>query len=93
MKRENQNKGEADMAIKAEQIGPFGGCPTCGAGAQYLNVGREHWFVCRLHEVKWLVGSNLFSGWRHEEDWEWEENERELAGYEEVEPLMTEAGA
>lgn len=68
----------------------FGGCPTCGGDDGCLNVGRSHWFVCRRHKVRWFVGANLFSSWRHEEEWDWEENARVLEGYEEVEPLMPE---
>lgn len=77
--------------IRHEPDDHFGGCPKCGGDDGYLNVGRGHWFVCRRHKVRWFVGANLFSNWRHEEDWEWEENEKELEGYEEVEPLMPQA--
>jgi hypothetical protein len=42
----------------------FGGCPTCHETDGFLNIGRDHWFVCHRHRVKWHVGSNLFSGWR-----------------------------
>jgi hypothetical protein len=44
----------------------FGGCPTCGGNDGYRNLGREHWFFCAEHKVKWYVGSSLFSGWREE---------------------------
>jgi hypothetical protein len=43
----------------------FGVCPICQRQNGYLNDGRDHWFVCNTHMTKWLVGSNLFSSWRH----------------------------
>jgi hypothetical protein len=39
----------------------FGVCPTCGSNDGFLIIGRDHWFICKEHRVKWLVGSNLFS--------------------------------
>ena len=24
----------------------FGGCPTCHKTDGFLNIGRDHWFVC-----------------------------------------------
>jgi hypothetical protein len=65
----------------------FGGCPKCGLDDGYLNIGRDHWFVCHAHRRKWWVGSNLFSSWREQDDATFEENARLLAGYGEVEPL------
>jgi hypothetical protein len=62
----------------------FGGCPHCGRGDDYLNVGRSHWFVCREHKVKWLAGSNLFSSWREETEEDWRRNAATLAEYREV---------
>ena len=74
------------MEVPAESA-HFGACPECGGNDGYLNVGRDHWFVCHHHKVKWLVGTNLFSSWRYQEEDEWRENERLLAGYEEVLPV------
>ncbi|MDQ3506929.1 MAG: hypothetical protein M3494_02770 [Actinomycetota bacterium] len=91
--RENPNYERSSMSEASgqqAQIDHFGGCPKCGGNDGCLNVGRSHWFVCRRHKVRWFVGANLFSNWRHEEDWEWEENAKELEGYEEAEPLMPE---
>ena len=64
----------------------FGGCPHCGQNDGYMNIGREHWFVCGRHRTKWLAGSNLFSGWRDEDEATWERNRFKLAGYTVVEP-------
>lgn len=44
----------------------FGVCPACGYTDGYINIGRGHWFYCVVHKVRWFVGSNLFSDWRHE---------------------------
>ncbi len=65
----------------------FGDCPKCGRHDGYLNIGRDHWFVCHKHKVKWCVGSNLFSDWREESKETWAQNEKLLAGYGEIEPL------
>lgn len=65
----------------------FGGCPHCGQTDGYLNVSRNHWFVCDEHKVTWRVGSNLFSSWRDESDTDWKRNAMKLARYRQVEPL------
>ncbi len=64
----------------------FGGCPICGGTSGCLNIGRDHWFVCDSHKTKWWIGSNLFSGWRNEDEAEWARNEHRLENYMEVEP-------
>jgi hypothetical protein len=65
----------------------FGGCPHSGDTGGYLNIGREHWFVCDKHKTKWRCGSNLFSNWQDETDETWQRNHYKLATYREVEPL------
>lgn len=85
----------AAEAFEAQQRAPaehdhsdatFGVCPICKGQDGFMNVGREHWFVCQEHKTKWFVGSNLFSSWRYQSEEVWEENARILEGYEEVEP-------
>ncbi len=66
----------------------FGGCPYCGGYDIYLDIGRDHWMVCRTHQVKWCIGSNLFSSWRNQTEEQWLRNTYELAGYREVEPIL-----
>lgn len=65
----------------------FGGCPECGRTNGYLNIGRNHWLVCDEHRTKWLVGSNLFSCWREEDETIWRQNWERLQPYREVEPV------
>jgi hypothetical protein len=48
----------------------FGLCPVCHKSDGYLNVGREHYFYCAEHKVRWWAGSNLFSSWRYETEGE-----------------------
>ena len=68
---------------------PFGGCPGCGSTDGYLNDGPDHWFVCHWHKTRWRAGSNLFSGWRDENEETWLRNRFKLAGYMwVVEPVM-----
>ncbi len=68
---------------------PFGGCPGCGNHDGYLNVGPDHWFVCHRHKTRWRAGSNLFSGWRDENEETWLRNRFQLAQYMRVlKPIM-----
>jgi hypothetical protein len=69
-------------------ISSIGGCPECG-GATMLNVHRTHFGVCERHKVRWLIGSNLFSGWHSETPEVWKENEAQLEQYTEVEPVYS----
>ncbi len=61
----------------------FGLCPVCSNDPDILNVGRNHIAVCHAHKVFWLVGSNLFSGWRNDEPDTWKANKKLLATYRE----------
>ncbi len=56
----------------------FGACPTCHKTDGYVNVGNDHWFICKQHRAKWCIGANLFSSAMEESD---EEKRRE---YEEL---------
>jgi hypothetical protein len=69
----------------------FGSCPECGQASAYVNIGREHWFYCDEHRVKWCVGENLFSSWRYQDPAEWAANHRKLQGYRELFPASTAA--
>jgi hypothetical protein len=64
----------------------FGGCPECGRNA-CVNVGRDHWLVCEEHKKRDIIGSNLFSSWRHETEADWERNRMLLSECEEVDFL------
>jgi hypothetical protein len=44
----------------------FGTCPHCHKTDGFINIGSVHVFLCREHKLKWCVGSNLFSCWRHQ---------------------------
>ena len=66
----------------------FGGCPHCGGSDGYLNIGAEHWFRCDTHRTKWRVGTNLFSGWREEDEDIWLRNRYRLSEFMQVEPVL-----
>ena len=68
----------------------FGGCPYCGGNDGYLNVEREHWFMCDKHRTKRLIGSNLFSGWWDEGEEVWLKNQYRLQNYMTVAPVYPE---
>jgi hypothetical protein len=59
----------------------FAGCPECGQDDGYLNAGRSHWMFCDEHQVKWCIGSNLFSSWREETEAEQRERWKCIEGY------------
>jgi hypothetical protein len=65
----------------------FGGCPHCGETHGFLNVGPQHFHVCDTHRTYWLIGENLFSGWKDETEEEWDRNAEKLGSYRKVEPL------
>jgi hypothetical protein len=89
------------MSTKVQPIRPparniehyFGACPDCGATNGYINVGGQHWFVCRPHKTRWWAGYNLFSSWQDEGEAVWRRNADLLATYREVEPLPMEVAA
>ena len=45
---------------------------------------RLYFFVCHKHKTFWNVGSNLFDGWRHENEKIWRKNSKLLRKYEEI---------
>jgi len=66
----------------------FGCCPECCKDSCdpkqdfiYCNIGRDHWFYCDKHQQAWIIGSNLFSGWREETEDVWEANFNKLCTY------------
>lgn len=65
----------------------FGVCPTCRRQDGCHSIGPDHWYVCNAHKVKWNVGSNLFSTWRHLTPEQHRANADKLAGYRKVEPF------
>ncbi len=67
----------------------FGDCPKCQKNDGHINVGRDHWFVCRRHRVKWKAGHDIFPDWQHETLQVWRRNEKLLDLFMEVEPLQT----
>ena len=69
----------------------FGGCPTCDGSDGYFNIGRDHWFYCHAHRVRWCVGSNIFSGWIDESAEEQRAKYRTIIGYAVVSPTDPEA--
>jgi hypothetical protein len=88
--QEPSSQGQGPIALSEDWSespnGYFGLCPTCGQTDGYLNINRDHYFVCHEHKLRWLVGSNLFSTWRDEEPEVWQQNKALLSGYREIEP-------
>ena len=65
----------------------FGSCPLCGNSDGYVNLGKEHWFICRDHKFKWFAGVNMFEGWENQTVAQAECIENMLRAYQEVVPL------
>ncbi len=63
-----------------------GACPQCGKSDGYVNLGIEHWFICRDHKTKWLAGTNLFDGWMNQTVAQSQSAEILLRSYEDVLP-------
>jgi hypothetical protein len=66
----------------------FHGCPECPPERDpdnIYNAGKAHRAACHVHRTTWYLGSNLFSGWRHETEAEQRERWREIEGYRDVE--------
>jgi hypothetical protein len=88
---EQQRRWKAKWLTNAQQAAEpetdyFGVCPTCHKNNGYLNIGRQHWFVCHEHRVTWCVGENLFSSWREQSEETFAENAKRIADYAVVEP-------
>ena len=70
-------------------IGSFGGCPRCGGITDPREVEYTHWGYCAEHKLRWAqVGDLRDADERSISETEvraaWRENERFLAGYEQV---------
>ena len=65
----------------------FASCPQCGNWGYMVSVGRDYWYLCEVHKTRWLIGSNLFSGWQAQTEEEQAELMRLVVGYRVVEPI------
>jgi hypothetical protein len=77
-----------DNELSAWRDDPFGNCPECGRTDGCLSIGPDHWYYCRVHQTKWWVGSNLFSGWRAPPEEDWARNDATPSDWREVRPLL-----
>lgn len=62
-------------------------CPKCGKSDGYVNLGKEHWIICRDHKFKWFVGVNLFDGWQNQTVAQAQSIELMLNSYKEIVPV------
>ena len=65
----------------------FGYCPRCRAEPTYLDVHKDNWCACLGCKVRWHVGWNLFSSWRHQTERQEIEARTILMECEDVDPL------
>ncbi|HIF50891.1 MAG TPA: hypothetical protein EYQ42_05105 [Thiotrichaceae bacterium] len=64
-----------------------GVCPKCGKSDGFVNLGKEHWFICRDHKTKWFAGVNMFEGWENQTVAQAQSIESMLNSYKDVVPL------
>jgi hypothetical protein len=55
-----------------------------GHETRLFNIGRSHVVACDACRTFIVVGSNLMSGWRQENEALWRRNRRSITGYREV---------
>jgi hypothetical protein len=79
-----QSGSVMSKVIPLSRTNYFGKCPECGGNDGYLNIGADHWFVCRRHSVKWYAGKANFPGWLTENERTWRLNLILLSHYREV---------
>lgn len=65
----------------------FGLCPVCETSDGFLNIGRDHLFICHEHKKMWSGGANIFSCWRGENEEIWRANHEKIKEYEQVKPF------
>ena len=75
---------------EVESSSCFGACPYCGKTDGFVNLGKEHWFVCHEDKTRWFGGINLFEGWENQTVAQAQSIEKMLDGYKEVVPLRDE---
>ena len=64
----------------------FGHCGVEGHEPMGINIGKANYICCHDCKVYWIVGGNLFSGWKLESEELWKKNAELLETYE----LLTE---
>ena len=72
------------------QVHLYGGCPHCRKHDGYTNIGKEYWFVCLKHKVKWrLADQNCLrvDNYLDETQEDWDRNREIIEDYQEVEPI------
>lgn len=77
----------SDDAKRGSPVNYFGVCPVCRRHNGCRSVGPVHWYCCDVHRLKWNVGTNLFSGWRHLTPEQHLANSYKLSQYTEVKPV------
>lgn len=77
---------DSQTAASRETDPYWGLCPKCHMHDGYVNLGCDHFFICREHKLAWCIGANLFSSWQDETQEQQAETRRMLGGYEAVKP-------
>jgi hypothetical protein len=86
-KRMARDRWSADWEKPFEER--YGSCPSCGDGGFYVNIGPEHWIVCRQCKMKWLGGYDTLASWCNETADLWIKNQELLSHYRDVTPFRS----
>jgi hypothetical protein len=73
---------------KEKDTSALGFCPECKQPFKYLNIGSDQMAYCHQCQTKYKAGVNMFSTWLDEQEAKWRRNQKRLADYKVVEPLI-----
>ena len=79
--KNSQNEKQKDNSA-------LGFCPECKQPFKYLNIGSDQMAYCHQCQTKYKAGVNMFSTWLDEQEAKWRRNQKRLADYKVVEPLI-----
>lgn len=93
MKEDSREEAQPQLPDRkpGRRVGNFVLCECFGAVAcchghevRLFNIGRGHWWACDQCRTCVLVGSNLMSTWRYEEEATWRKNAESIRGYRQL---------
>jgi hypothetical protein len=76
-----------EVTVGSLVFGDWAGDVRCRHGheVRLFNIGRGHWAVCDTCRKYVLIGPNLWSSWRSENEAVWRANHESTRGYRKVE--------
>jgi len=62
----------------------YGCCDVCSGGDDSFNIHKDNYGCCTKHKRYWLMGANVESSWKNENEHIWEENKKKYGGYKKI---------